>query len=78
MVLILVEAINTAKMYAKQLEEELNSLMDAHNIDTIRRTGAEGKITNLYNALDEIEKLTKPKPKPKPKGETEKKPSWKR
>jgi len=69
-----VESINTAKMYAKQLEEELFSLMDAHNIDAIRRKGAEEKVKNLHNALAEIEKATKkPKQKPveRPKQKTE-------
>ena len=65
MVLVNVEeAINTAKVFAKQLEEELFSLMDAHNIDAIRRTGAENKVKNLHDALAEIEKANK-KPKPK-------------
>jgi len=70
------EAINTAKMYAKQLEEELLSLMDAHNIDAIRRTGAESKVKNLHDALAEIEKANKkPKPVEKPKPKTELRPT---
>jgi len=78
MVLVNVEeSINTAKMYAKQLEEELLSLMDAHNIDAIRRTGAESKIKNLHDALAEIEKANK-KPKPKPIEKKSEKPEEKK
>jgi len=72
------ESINTAKMYAKQLEEELFSLMDAHNIDSIRREGAKNKAQYLHDALAEIEKANK-KPKPqmveKPKPKTELRPT---
>lgn len=67
------KSINTAKMYAKQLEEELLDLMNAYNIDAIRRTGAENKIKGLYDALAEIEKAkTPPKIVEKPKITVEK------
>jgi len=41
------DSVATAKVYAKLIEEELINLMDAHNIDSIRRAGATAKITNL-------------------------------
>lgn len=70
MVLNIVESINTAKVFAKQLEEEIFNLMDAHNIDAIQREGAKNKVEKLHNALAEIEKASK-RSKPKP---VEKKP----
>lgn len=84
------ESVNTAKIYAKQLEEELLSLMNAYNIDSIRQTGVKNKIKGLYDALAEIEKAKAPpkitveKPKitvekPKPiKDEPVEKPSFNR
>jgi len=61
--------VDTAKMYAKQLEDELNELAESFHLGSIRKEGIDKKVNGLYTALNNIgiEQKEKPLPPPVPK-----------